>query len=78
MTTTSFMPNTDTGKADLLDHLAAKLPHYVEMLDISADDLAALKAYANSFRYALQPMGDMQAYARRQLLGSASPIQATY
>jgi hypothetical protein len=64
MTTTSFMPNTDSGKADLLDHLAATLPHYLELLNISAEDLAALKADADSFRYALQTLGDMQAYAQ--------------
>jgi hypothetical protein len=51
---------------------------YVELLDISAEDLAALKADADGFRYALQTLGDMQAYARHQVRDSASSIQATY
>ena len=63
MTTISFMPNTDGGKADLLDHLAATLPHYVELLNINAEDMATLKADADGFRYALQALNDMQAYA---------------
>jgi hypothetical protein len=64
MTTTSFMPNTDGGKADLLDHLAVTLPHYIEQLNINAEELAALKADADAFRYALQALSDMQAYAQ--------------
>ena len=44
MTTTPFMPNTDNGKADLLDHLANTLPSYAGLLSLSAESLAALAA----------------------------------
>ena len=66
MTTNYFMPTTDNGKADLLDHLAATLPHYAVLLDVSAADLASLGADAPAFRYALQAMNDMQAYAQHR------------
>ncbi|MCX7101093.1 MAG: hypothetical protein NTX38_06265 [Methylobacter sp.] len=60
MTTNSFMPNNDGSRADLLDHLSATLPHYAELLSISADELNTLKADAACFRYTLQTMYDMQ------------------
>ena len=66
MTTNYFMPTTDNGKADLLDHLAATLPHYAVLLEVSDADLASLKADAAAFRYALQSMSDMQAYAQHR------------
>lgn len=64
MATTSYMPTDDSGKADLLDHLAATLPHYAELLEVSADAQAALKADADAFRHVLHAMNDMQAYAQ--------------
>ena len=64
MATSSYMPNTDSGKADLLDHLAATLPHYAALLEVSAADLASLKADADSFRYTLHTQIDMQAYGQ--------------
>ncbi|MEY3788007.1 MAG: hypothetical protein RIQ94_1735 [Pseudomonadota bacterium] len=33
MTTSSYMPSTDNGKADLLDHLADTLPTYAAVND---------------------------------------------
>ena len=62
MTTTSYMPYTDNGKADLLDHLANTLPAYAGLLSISAESLAALAADAACFRYTLLATGVMQAY----------------
>jgi hypothetical protein len=62
MTTTSFMPHTDNGKADLLDHLANTLPAYAGLLSLSAESLAALTADAASFRYTLLALGVMHAY----------------
>jgi hypothetical protein len=63
MSSNAFMPNTDSGKADLLDHVASTLPHYVALLEVTNEDLASLQADALAFRYILKSMGDMQAYA---------------
>ena len=62
MTTTPYMPNTDNGKADLLDHLANTLPAYAGVLSLSDESLATLSADAASFRYTLLALGVMQAY----------------
>ena len=35
MTTSSYMPKSDDGRADLLEHLVAILPKYATILDIS-------------------------------------------
>ena len=64
MATNSYMPTNDSGKADLLDHLATTLPHYAVLLDISEADLASLKADADSFRYALHTQIAAQAYSQ--------------
>ncbi len=61
MTTSSFMPKTDDGKADLLEHLVAILPKYITLLDISTRDFDELKADSLSFRYSLHTMGITQA-----------------
>ena len=64
MTTSSYMPNDDAGKADLLDHLAATLPKYAALLGLSDADIATRQADAASFRYTLHTMNDMQSYAQ--------------
>jgi hypothetical protein len=61
MTTSSYMPSSDNGKADLLEHLATSLPSYAASFTISDEDLARLKADAVAFRYTLLTMGGMQA-----------------
>ena len=38
MTTSPYMPNNDDDRADLLEHLAATLPTYAALLEISAQD----------------------------------------
>ncbi len=63
MTTSYFMPTSDSGKADLLDHLASNLPRYKDLLTLSDDTCAFVLADAKSFRYTCQTMNDMQAYA---------------
>jgi len=63
MTTNSFMPNTDGGKADLLDHVASTLPHYAALLAVTNEDLASFQADALAFRYTLKSLTDMQAYS---------------
>ena len=64
MTTSYYMPTDDAGKADFLDHLAATLPKYAALLEISEADIATLQADAASFRYTLHTLNDMQAYAQ--------------
>jgi hypothetical protein len=63
MTSNSFMPNTDGGKANLLDHVASNLPHYAALLAVTNDDLASFQADALAFRYTLKSLTDMQAYS---------------
>jgi len=64
MSTTTFMPTTDSGKADLLNHLTTALPPYANLLNISGEDLNLLNADCTSFRYTLQSANDMQAYSQ--------------
>ena len=64
MSTITFMPSTDSGKADLLNHLSTALPQYATLLNMTADDLNLLNADSASFRYALQSTSDMQAYSQ--------------
>ena len=63
MTSNTFMPNTDSGKADFLEHAASTLPHYAALLEVTNEDLSSLQADAIAFRYTLKCLGDMQAYA---------------
>ena len=65
MTTSPYMPNNDDERADLLEHLAATLPTYAALLEISAQELDGLKADSVSFRYSLYTMGIMQANAQK-------------
>ena len=64
MTAIYYLPTDDTGKADFLDHLAATLPKYAGLLEISEADIATLKADAASFRYTLHTLNNMHAYAQ--------------
>ena len=64
MTTNYFMPSTDGGKADLLEHLSSTLPRYAALLDVSAIDLAVLKADADAFRYTWHAQTDVLAYSQ--------------
>ncbi len=65
MTTSPYMPASDDEKADLLEHLAATLPIYAALLDISTQELDIVKIDAVSFRYSLQTMGIMQASSQK-------------
>lgn len=60
----SYMPTTDGGKAELLEHLAATLPKYAELLEISASDLDMLKNNASIFRHALNILYALQSYTQ--------------
>ncbi|MDD5036976.1 MAG: hypothetical protein PHE55_19795 [Methylococcaceae bacterium] len=60
-----YLPKDDSGKADRLDHFAAKLPQYATLLEISAADVTAVQADAANFRYDLQAQQRSQAYAQQ-------------
>jgi hypothetical protein len=83
MSTLPYMPTTDDDKADLLEHIAATLPRYAELLMISPQDVEALKADAVCFRYALQALGVVQAYSQawtsfKNLLRDGGPGSASW
>lgn len=60
-----YLPADDSGKADLLEHFAAKLPQYAKILEISAADLASAQADAAAFRNTLQGQQRAQANAQQ-------------
>ncbi len=59
-----YMPKDDSGKAELLEHLATRLPIYAELLEISAVDVASVQADATAFRYTLSAYNVVQGNAR--------------
>ena len=59
-----YLPKDDSGKAELLEHLANRLPAYAETLEISALDIAGLKADAEAFRDTIACTNAIQANAR--------------
>ena len=62
--TTSYMPKTDSGKADLLDHIAHTLPLYKTLLEISDQNMAILTTDASDFRLAFNTSGEAQAFGQ--------------
>ena len=60
--TTSYMAKTDSGKTDLLDHLAHTLPLYKALLEISDQSIATLTTDARDFRLAFNTSGEAQAF----------------
>ena len=83
MSTSYFMPTSDSGKADLLDHLASNLTRYKDLLVLSDETCASVSADAKSFRYTVQTMNDMQAYAHhwtefKNLLRDGGPGSADW
>ena len=60
-----YMPKDDSGKAELLEHLATRLPIYAELLEISAIDVASVQADATAFRYTLSAYNVVQGNARQ-------------
>ncbi len=59
-----YLPKDDSGKAELLEHLANRLPVYAETLEVSALDIAGLRADAEAFRDAIACTNAIQANAR--------------
>ena len=64
MPTSPYMPHDDAGKAEFLEHLAATLPKYAELLEIKSEDIATLKSDAVNFRLALHEQADWQSFAQ--------------
>ena len=60
-----YLPRDDSGKAQLLEHLARRLPAYAETLEVSAADIAGLQADAEAFRHAIASTDSIQANARQ-------------
>ena len=58
---TTYMPNTDSGKADLLDHLAHTLPLYKALLEINDLTLTTLTTDAGDFRIAFNTSNEAKA-----------------
>ncbi|HMW53849.1 MAG TPA: hypothetical protein PK229_04325 [Rhodocyclaceae bacterium] len=48
-----YLPTDDAGKAELLEHLAARLPFYAEQLNVSTGELSSLNADASAYRYTM-------------------------
>ena len=59
-----YLPKDDSGKAELLEHLAARLPVYADVLEISPADITSLQADAAAFRYTLGAFNAIQANSR--------------
>lgn len=59
-----YMPKDDSGKAELLEHLATRLPIYAELLEISTADINSLQADATAFRYTLSAFNVVQGNGR--------------
>ena len=63
MPNSAFMPVTDTGKAELLEHLVAVVPKYTDLLALSDADMQQLNKDAVGFRRALTKHHQVQSYA---------------
>ena len=65
MVKTYYLPTDDAGKADLLDHIAAKLPAYAEILGMDDTDIKTAQADAAAFRYTLSTFNLAQNNAKQ-------------
>ncbi len=63
MANATFMPKTDIGKIELLEHLAATLPKYQSVLEISNEDMGVLKRDTFNVRRAHTAHHQAQNYA---------------
>ena len=63
MPNATFMPKTDTGKVELLEHVASTLPKYQSIFQISNEDMETVKSDAVSLRHAHTSHHQVQNYA---------------
>jgi hypothetical protein len=66
MATGYYLPPDDSGRADLLDHLADTLPKYTERFKLTPEILGSRRDDAVAFRYALHGSDGAQAYAQHR------------
>lgn len=59
-----YLPSDDSGKAELLEHLANRLPAHATALGLTEADLNEVKADADAFRYTLTAAGIVQANSK--------------
>jgi len=60
-----YLPNDDSGRAELLEHLANHLPALAEILELGEAHITQLKADAAAFRYTLSSHEAVHATAKR-------------
>lgn len=63
MPSNTAIPRDDAGKLALLQHVNISLPNYAVALEISADDIAQLKASFDSFDYCLKAQDSANNYS---------------
>jgi len=63
MPNNTAIPRDDAGKLTLLQHLNGSLPSYAAILEVSADDLAQLKAGLDGFDYCLKAQDSANNYS---------------
>lgn len=59
-----YLPYDDGGRAELLEHLAVRLPVHAATLGLTESDINLLKADAAAFRYTLTALSVVQANAK--------------
>ena len=64
MPTSPYMPTDESGKADFLEHFAATLPKYIDILEIKTEDINSVQTDAINFRQALLEHGEWQSFAQ--------------
>lgn len=76
-----YLPKDESSRADLLEHLALRLPDYLGTLELTDVELDALRADALAYRHTLAATLAAQAHARQwtafkkqQFDGKASPL----
>lgn len=60
-----YLPTDDSGKIEVLEMLAAKLPAYKDVLYISTEEIEAVQADAIAMRYILSVFNQMQNNAKQ-------------
>ncbi len=64
MATNGYMPTTDAGKLELMEHLVINLPRYAVELNLSTAQLDSHKADTKAYRYAFTKQHQAQSNAR--------------
>ena len=65
MSKTYYMPKDDSGKAELLEHLASRLPAHATTLELSEADIRDVQADAVAFRNVITTATMIQSNARQ-------------